>query len=527
MGRKNNNKSLVNSQHKLRLSLQDRKIVKDSYSDFNKDLAQWEGEIHYDNLKYIVANAIIHANADKVLRDASVIDLEQTLLYMTKSEEGGVGFIPKRFASAMLDVIQKPVKVSVKLDGQNIILPEPIKRFELWAGTVMNNLSKRNLYLADNLFDLFMEYGQQTQLNKDGEPNISDHTKKSYGSDLMKDQEVKVLHHKKLTDSENKRKKGRLTKSLWEENLKRLQEKEAVDLKYEQSRSSNSMTITDIDPLEAPCSKIVAARNEIYRNPNAFESACDNLREAEKELEKVHDDFKIEKIMISCDIKFQRALIRKKELTSQINMKDKVTVGKDVLDCIKLSYEESESLVSQLKVEDGDLLISALLQQAAILHVQYLIVSDVNKLEQKTKEDIDELEKSREVMKNSMENGHIKWVNRLKELKIPPSVKTVKLEELKGAYKLLCNSGLINSDTIANPNKILSDIGDKNIATTSSEGLISVSIGSSLLRQRKEKIKKGLAQFDKDDNRPQTIVKNTFIEIRDDVKSCAQNTFLG
>lgn len=62
MGRKNNNKSLVNSQHKLRLSLQDRKIVKDSHSDFNKDLAQWKGQIHDDNLKYIVANAIIHAN---------------------------------------------------------------------------------------------------------------------------------------------------------------------------------------------------------------------------------------------------------------------------------------------------------------------------------------------------------------------------------------------------------------------------------------------------------------------------------
>lgn len=522
---------LKERQRILQNKLNNRRIVGESYSAMSNDLKLYGGSIPNEHLQYVIANAIFHCdikkNTDPILKKAAIDEMQMILQHMVNSDEGGKGFIPNRFRVVLFDVISREGKVCVKLGKELVSLPDIERRSEIFYDFVMKDLRASSRYLEENLYRLITQWKPQIPLNNDGDPDISDSIRYISAKELVSSEELSNRIEEDHKRSGVKAKLEAKRQSDWD----RLQHRLEQSQEGQESKSSSLSLPNEIDPIDICCQKIVEARNAIFRNNNDFTTAYDFLEEAKDELQKLPENLQIEKGIIECDILFQESLLRKRQYNrANLNITDKIITAKKASYHMQLAYEESEKLVDNIKeylldnVEDpknSDLLLSALLQQSAIIHAQSLIIKDIANIEGSMVDQIDQLEESRLKSKEDMiKKGH-KWCGRLKELEKLPSIKTRKLQELKSAYDALLASNIIEDK---NPNPILREAESLKVDHRSdvpfADKLLTISGGHMLMLQRREKIKGGIAQFNKMKT-PSYDVKNSFVYVteKQDVKA--------
>lgn len=518
MPRRAGRKTLSAIQEELRDRLADRNNVKECYSYMSDDLKLYGGLIPNEHLQYVIANAIFHCdikkNTDPILKKAAIDEMQMILQHMVNSDEGGKGFIPDRFRVVLCDVINREGEVCVKLGEELVSLPYIERRSEILYDFVMKGLRESSRYLEENLYRLITQWKLQIHLNNNGDPDIPDSIRHTLEKELVSNEE----RSQRAAEDYRRREVEAKLKAQRQSDWDRLQHRLKKSQEGQESKSSSLSLPNEIDPIDICCKKIVEARNAIFRNNNDFTTADKFLKEARDELQKLPSNLQIEKGIIECDILFQESLLRKRQYNrANLNITDKIITAKKASDHMQLAYEESEKLVDNIKeylldnVEDpknSDLLLSALLQQSAIIHVQSLIIKDIVNIEGSMADQIDQLEKSRLKSQEDMHKKGNKWFGRLKELEKLPSIKTLKLQELKSAYDLLLASDIIEDKNL---NTILREAESlKGGHILFANKLLTISGGHMLMLQRREKIERGRERFN-EMTPPPYIVKNSFV----------------
>lgn len=134
------------------------------------------------------------------------------------------------------------------------------------------------------------------------------------------------------------------------------------------------------------------------------------------------DEFKVEKTIMLSDLKFQQALLKRKEfsITSKEDVEQKKSIYQDAKKLFTESYKISAEIINELisneEMSNSELLTSGLLQQAGIILEEKKLDDTMSRFTHRIERQFEQSLEMREEAKKSMENKGKEWFGRLKKV---------------------------------------------------------------------------------------------------------------